>query len=283
VEKKPDYFLFYKFLVICLDKRYRYKDIVGYRFGRLVIIERVNNDKNGNMMWKCLCDCGNETIVYANGLQNGMVQSCGCLRNERVSDANRKDVSGRRFGRLVAIDSFREGTNNWFSWNCLCDCGNTTVVSVTSLLSGHTKSCGCFNRESAANRLRGTNNPNWNNGISYEPYCPKFNNDLKRRIRTFFDYQCIICGKSTDENNEELCCHHVEYNKASCCDGKEVHFAAACRKCHSRMHGSQRNREMWQEILHRIIDEIYDGKSYYTKNEYQKLCSLNVPKRIRPV
>lgn len=39
----------------------------------------------------------------------------------------------------------------------------------------------------------------WKGGISFEPYCPKFNNDLKERVRSYFGYECIICGKTTEK------------------------------------------------------------------------------------
>jgi hypothetical protein len=38
--------------------------------------------------------------------------------------------------------------------------------------------------------------------------------------------------------------------------------------CHSK---TNKDRERWESMLHRIIDEIYDGKSYYTKDEYEEL------------
>lgn len=113
----------------------------------------------------------------------------------------------------------------------------------------------------------------WKGGISFEPYCPKFNRDLKRRIRAFFEYRCMACGKSTDENGKQLSCHHVEYNKQACCDGKPVHFAALCIRCHMK---TNNDRERWESMLHRIIDEIYGSRSYYTKDEYKELISNEV-------
>ena len=112
---------------------------------------------------------------------------------------------------------------------------------------------------------RGENGSNWQGGISFEPYCPKFNPDLKRRIRAFFDHRCIICGKTTEENKQNMGCHHVNYNKSACCDGKPVRFAALCLKCHGKTNHEQ---ERWEAMLHRIIDEIYDGRSYFTKDEW---------------
>lgn len=114
----------------------------------------------------------------------------------------------------------------------------------------------------SAERL-GPGNPNWQGGISYEPYCPKFNDEFKERIRGFFDYRCVMCGKHQSEERQPLCCHHVEYNKQACCDGKPAHFAALCRKHHNKTSGKARQR--WEDMLHRVIDEVYDGRSYLPK------------------
>lgn len=114
----------------------------------------------------------------------------------------------------------------------------------------------------------GPNSPTWRGGSSFRKYCPKWNEDLRRRIRAFFNYECIICGKSTEENGQALSCHHVEYNKNICCDDKPVCFAALCHSCHSKTNGK---RPYWEDIIHRIIDEIYNGKSYYTKEEWSLL------------
>lgn len=111
-------------------------------------------------------------------------------------------------------------------------------------------------------------NGRWLGGISYEPYCPKFNKDLKERIRAFFEYQCVLCGKPESEQKRKLSCHHVEYNKSACCDGKPVHFAAMCGKCHIK---TNLERDRWESMIHRIIDEIYDGRSYFTKDEYRQM------------
>jgi hypothetical protein len=118
-------------------------------------------------------------------------------------------------------------------------------------------------------KISGQNGNNWRGGISFEPYCPKFNKDLKRRVRAFFDRRCVICGKSEAEDRRALSVHHVEYNKEACCDGKTVHFAALCWKCHAHTNYA---RERWEAMLHRIIDEIYGGRSYFTKDEWLKIC-----------
>lgn len=115
---------------------------------------------------------------------------------------------------------------------------------------------------------RGDKNPHWDGGRSYEPYCPKWNPGMRRRIRAYFEYQCIFCSKTESENRRKLSCHHVEYNKMACCDGKPVQFAATCSRCHGR---TGHDRERWEAMIHRIIDEIWNGRSYFTKDEWEKM------------
>lgn len=58
-------------------------DLIGQRFGRLLVVEFMGVDSAGNCKWKCLCDCGNEKIILALSLKNGNTQSCGCMHKEQ--------------------------------------------------------------------------------------------------------------------------------------------------------------------------------------------------------
>ena len=61
--------------------------------------------------------------------------------------SNLIDLTGQRFGRLVVIKlSTPKGTKH-HKWLCKCDCGNECVVLGYNLVGGHTKSCGCLNKE----------------------------------------------------------------------------------------------------------------------------------------
>jgi len=56
------------------------------RYGKLKILERVDNNKWGDTMWVCVCECGNVTKpIHGYNLRNGNTQSCGCYRKEKVS------------------------------------------------------------------------------------------------------------------------------------------------------------------------------------------------------
>ena len=63
-------------------------DLTGKRFGRLLALEKCGHIGK-YIAWKCKCDCGNETIVAVNNLQNGSTNSCGCLARE-LSSVRRK-------------------------------------------------------------------------------------------------------------------------------------------------------------------------------------------------
>ena len=60
-------------------------NLTGQRFGRLVVVERSTNSKNGKARWLCKCDCGNDTVVFSTSLVRGLTHSCGCLNREIAS------------------------------------------------------------------------------------------------------------------------------------------------------------------------------------------------------
>ena len=62
------------------------KDHRGERFGKLIALEPTSDRKNGKVVWKCQCDCGNITYVSSNCLVSGTTQSCGCLINKSVGE-----------------------------------------------------------------------------------------------------------------------------------------------------------------------------------------------------
>lgn len=64
-------------------------DLTGQRFGRLTVIGRAeNNTRTGHPMWRCLCDCGQETTVFGGDLRRGHTLSCGCLQIDRSSEVH---------------------------------------------------------------------------------------------------------------------------------------------------------------------------------------------------
>ncbi|MZK54155.1 hypothetical protein [Clostridium beijerinckii] len=61
--------------------------------------------------------------------------------------AKAKDLRGKVFGRLVAIEIVGRNKSRSVIWKCKCECGNECEVVSDRLLQGETKSCGCITKE----------------------------------------------------------------------------------------------------------------------------------------
>ena len=72
--------------------KYASSDIAGKRFRKLTVTEYAGK-RAGMHRWRCICDCGNETIVGQTLLQNGKTKSCGCLQQTQILK-NMKFVDG---------------------------------------------------------------------------------------------------------------------------------------------------------------------------------------------
>lgn len=73
----------------------------------------------------------------------------------------------------------------------------------------------------------------WKGGISYEPYCPKFNDALKEEIRDAFNRECYLCTAAEKNNKIKLCVHHCDYNKGQGC-GQRWNLIPLCKRCHAK-------------------------------------------------
>lgn len=104
--------------------------------------------------------------------------------------------------------------------------------------------------------LSGEKSNNWKGGISFEPYCQKFNHELKERIREKFNRKCFLCGKTEEEQIEsmekrgkqphKLSVHHIGGNKNQGCDGIKWLLVPLCISCHGKI---EHNPRYWDKIL----------------------------------
>lgn len=88
-------------------------------------------------------------------------------------------------------------------------------------------------------RFEGDKNPAWKGGLSFEPYLPEFNEELKERIRNKYGRVCYLCVRSEKENKEKLSIHHIDYNKKN---NEEENLIPLCRSCNSKVNN---DREFW--------------------------------------
>lgn len=76
------------------------KNFIGKRFGSLTVVS-YEGKRAGMHRWRCLCDCGKETVVGQTLLQTGKTKSCGCLQREIIRE-NQILVDGTSVAKLEA-------------------------------------------------------------------------------------------------------------------------------------------------------------------------------------
>lgn len=74
----------------------RFIDLAGQPFGRLLVISRAKNTKDGKPRWLCRCACGATLIVRSSDLKSGATVSCSCHRREAASKRWKKHGEARK-------------------------------------------------------------------------------------------------------------------------------------------------------------------------------------------
>lgn len=59
----------------------------------------------------------------------------------------KKDITGLKFNKLTVIEYFGKSKHGAHLWKCRCECGNEPEIRSDGLTTGHTTSCGCYNKE----------------------------------------------------------------------------------------------------------------------------------------
>ena len=117
------------------------KNYAGYKFHKLTVLNEFEM-RGTKTYWHCLCDCGNKTWVSAGNLVSGEVKSCGCLSHRYNGEL--ENLTGRTFHDLTVIKQAEvENSKGARYWECICSCGNKTIVKTVDLTTGKVKSCGC--------------------------------------------------------------------------------------------------------------------------------------------
>ena len=126
------------------------KDIIGKRFGKLVVLEYVGSGK-----YKCKCDCGNEKIILRSNLTTkntrSATRSCGCGQARKP-----QDLTGKTFGTMTVVKQVKGNHGNYTSfgenetlWECVCEYGNTHYMPTANLLrkEKYDMKCDCLRKD----------------------------------------------------------------------------------------------------------------------------------------
>ncbi len=99
--------------------------------------------------------------------------------------------------------------------------------------------------DSLKGRMCLSDNSNWQDGISFEPYTTEFNKQLKELIRTRDSYICQVCGATKEDRNLDI--HHIDYNKKNCLP---TNLISLCRSCNIK---ANFNRKEWTKYFQEIL------------------------------
>ena len=106
----------------------------------------------------------------------------------------------------------------------------------------------------------------WYGNVRYpdpNPYCERFTESLRERVRAFFGYKCVECGATNTDWKLDV--HHIHYNKKTCCDGSPHDMIPLCHSCHMK---SNNNRDYWEKHYTTLLYSLSPtGKCFFTKEE----------------
>lgn len=236
-------------------------NLVGQRFGKLTVIERAPNNRKGNTMWKCQCDCRNTKIALGYDLTHGRTVSCGCNNVGKIA-YNRKDITGQKYGRLTVIGLNEEKSRNGaLYWDCLCDCGIKKTVNGYNLKNGNVRSCGCLgneNRHLRKGSITDKTGKRYHNYIVLGKYGEKNNEVL---------WKCLCdCGKEFIRENSKL-----SARKSCGCIGSgrkkdttsDCYFFTTTKGM--SQHSYDRLRKEWHSMKDRCKPQYHNSNIYYER------------------
>ena len=175
------------------------RNIVGKKFNRLTVLERLPNkiSTNGSTqrLWKCRCDCG--SICEKTTYSVTHTISCGCRQKEVVKSLVQKIFTGCRFGFLTVL-SFERDSSGTSAWRCKCFCGNECVVRSRRLRQSLTKSCGCMST-ALRNETYYKNHPFNPADVILKQTHQQFRKYLSlENTRNLMLSPCVYCGLKAD-------------------------------------------------------------------------------------
>lgn len=240
------------FNTVELSKKYGCSDVT---IGKLLNSVGCKREYQGR---KLILPFSNEDLKnkYLEGLTvDNLAETCGCTRKTILERLKKVDCRMRGHAEHFLIDlPIQKLKEDYESGMILAD-----LVEKYG-----------FNRDTIARRLReigcirdtkGVNNGRWKGGVSFEPYCQKFNGRFKESIRDKFNRTCFLCGITEKDMQQDqrkrgkkriykLSVHHVNYDKNCLCDDSICEFVPLCISCHAK---TNNDRDYWEaQITERI-------------------------------
>jgi len=215
-----------------------------------------HNKSKGDPPVKRLCErCGEEFVTSAAPLKHGHGRFCSITCAKGYPSVIKKCKTCEKESQIHYTHALR-GDGDYCSQKCFFnrpDRPDKKVIRVCNFCKKEFSSFesevklgrGIFCSQKCHHKSQcGPEAPNWRGGISFEPYCEKWNEKFKERIRDKFGRKCFLCP--TKKDRIKLCVHHIDYAKNSICNGKEWAFVPLCQSHHA---ATNWNRWYWFNLL----------------------------------
>lgn len=167
-----------------------------------------------------------------------------------ITDATRKKLTASRTGEKNPFYGKKHTEETRKKMSMAWDRSDERVNAMSEARKGKKPAEATRRKmsETRKGKQRGEENPMWKGGISFLPYCSKFNKTFKESIREKFNRTCFLCGTTEKELNKKLSVHHVAYQKGCLCDDDlpNCEFVPLCTKCHSK---TNHNRPYWEKYI----------------------------------
>lgn len=89
-----------------------YVDVMGRRFGSLVVSGQSERKSLAGKLWVCSCDCGGHAVTTSLKLRTGHTTSCGCYKRSRIADASRTHGRSKKDRTYKSWKQMRQRCNN---------------------------------------------------------------------------------------------------------------------------------------------------------------------------
>jgi hypothetical protein len=267
------------------------KDLTGQHFGTLTVLERDFEAQKAHpterqTWWKCYCSaCKKEKSLRSSSIQKA--KTCGChigIRKgqkpsqatiEAARKANKIDLTGQRFSRLLVLEEADEEHQKYYNgqhritWKCLCDCGNIHYATTENLRRGDTPSCGCITKENRRKELKDLSGQKFGH-LTVLKFVGSINRNSRYLVR-------CDCGKEYEIYANNL----IQGSAKSCGCIKESHGEEKIRKILSENNINFINQKSFSDFYY----EDTKGKprfDFYLPN-YNILIEYDGEQHFRPI
>ena len=181
--------------------------LVGQRFGKLLVLERVDNKFYNAVCYKCQCDCGAITFVTANNLKNGNTNSCGCIKSKGEMLINKwlQEHNINFKSQFSHPDIILESKRHPFFDFAIFDNKNNLLFFIEYNGKQHYQVTGGWNTPEVFKITQNRDNQKraWCKKLNIPLYEIAYNENLENKLNQIFFKEELFNGKLAQELVEE--------------------------------------------------------------------------------